>query len=437
MLAGLPDHVRQFISFEQHYLHEPGRFQDRYSDVGFDERYLPQHCEVLKLPCYWVPRRHLYVYGRQLFANREPSLFSGDGLHERVLFAIHPASHGRYRDFLKSARAEDAAEQGMTMWGVPTSSTRTFLAWLDGLPERAVMLKTSLYSPILGDRCLYRKKVACSVGLSRLMQESAPLLPKDLSYFPEPVGYLPRTVLDGGMVVRSLPQHVVESKTVPVPLFSIMSRAPEHEPLLLMMRRNGGMDPLQFVEEILCAKFARLWLAMYMRLGLILEAHGQDLLVELSSDRSTWRRFLYRDFEGLQVDWQLRRALGLVEARQLEHSSAWHETYETWGYPMGALVSYKLRISLYDYLHFVLQELNTSLRCWMQDGRLRKQALRADALTQSFSGHLFTAIDEMFGIRERRVYDIHQHLNRFIIFLMKVRREVMGNAEGSMLARSA
>lgn len=425
ILAALPNSLRELMTFERRYLDRPGRFRDIDSDAGFDARYFPENCGVVKLPCYWVSRRCLYVYGRQLFTHREPALFSGTGLHERVLFAIHPASHARYGGFLKRAQAEDATAQGLTIWAVPTSSTRTFLAWPDGSPERAVFFKTSLYSPILGDRRLDRNKVACSVGLSAVMQESASLLPGDLSFLPEPVGYIPRTQLDGGMVVRSVPQELVESKSIPVPLFSLMSRVPQQEPLLMKMHRNGGVDPLEFVEDVLCARFARLWLETYVRLGLILEAHGQDLMLELSPDLSKWRRFLYRDFEGLQVDWQLRRALGLVEPSCLGNRSAWHETYETWGYPTGAMVSYKLRISLYDYLHFVLMQMNASLLAWMQEGALPKRALREDTLTSWFSEHMFRAIDQMFGVRERCVYDVHRYLNRFVIFLMKVRREVV------------
>src|SRR6185369_704587 len=52
---------------------------------------------------------------------------------------------------------------------------------------------------------------------------------------------------------------------------------------LLTLAENMHRDTRDFVDEILCHKFASIWVHLSMEAGLILEAHGQDLMLALSS----------------------------------------------------------------------------------------------------------------------------------------------------------
>src|SRR5690606_38498672 len=104
--------------------------------------------------------------------------------------------------------------------------------------------------------------------------------------------------------------------------------------------------------------------------GLILEAHGQDLLLELTPELTAARGFVYRDFEGLQVDWELRRQRGWPP-EDMPHDWSWRETYGSWNYPLSDLVWYKWWISLFNYLRLVLFEVETSLREWHDRGLVR------------------------------------------------------------------
>lgn len=430
VLEQLPWSLRQQLTFERFHLHKPEMFQDRSRDPAFDPKYFPQNCGPVLLPCYWIERRHLHVFGAQANVSDEISFFSGDGPKDAVLFPMHPASVAHYRELLVTLAARDAARDGLHIWGVPTSSTRTLLAWPDRMPERAVFVKLSLHSPIFGDRRLYTWKVARSVGLSALVQESLKHLPGGLGYFPESFGFAPRRMPDSGVIVRSIPQAIKANQLTVAPLFALMG-GQQSRPLFLTIMEQARMQPREFLEEVLCAKFARLWLEMTMRHGLILESHGQDLMLAMSPDLRTLGDFYYRDFEGLQVDWELRGRRGLSMPANMPNSTAWHETYATWGFRYGQLTWYKLRISLLQYLHFVLAELEQMLRSWQERGILGGARFDEDELTAMFSRKMMELIHELFDVRVHAGYNIHLHLNRFVLQLLSVRKEFAGQLVGN------
>lgn len=423
-IGQLPIALQRWLTLERFHLHKAEMFQDRSRDPGFDSRYFPQNCGAFELPCFWVQRKHLLIYRRCAADENELSLLAGQSLSERVLFPIHPASLDKYAAFLSGLGAEDAANEGLRIWAVPTSSTRTLLAWPDEAPEKALLVKLSLHSPIFGDRRLYTRTVGRCVGLSGLVQDSQADLPSTVDYFPESLGLVPRRLPDSGVLIRSVPREIKEGRTLVAPLFSLLGGSGSHSPLLLTLLERNGMESRQWLEETLCAPFARLWLEMSLRFGLILEAHAQDLMLALSPDLQPLGRFFYRDFEGLQVDWELRHRCGLPACDPMPHAWRWRETYDTWGYPYGEFAWYKWRISLMHYLHFVLNELELSLRQWHERGLIRGRKFEEGEVTMLFSRHLFEAIEARFGIRAEPRYNIYRSLNKFTIFLMKVRREI-------------
>ncbi len=432
-LRQLPSSLQQQLALERFNLHKPEVFLNTSRDPAFDPQYLPQNCGAFELPCYWIERRHLYVSGAQHHACNEFRFFASAGPNDRVLFPVHPTSVPHYAELLSKLRARDAAKEGLRIWAVPTASVRTFLAWPDHAPDQALFVKTSLHSPILGDRRLHRWRVARSVGLSKLVQDSLAALPAGLSYFPETLGLVPRQMPDSGVIVRSIPLEIKSDRLLVAPLFSLMG-GQAAQPLFLALIEQGRMQPLEFLEDVLCAQFARLWLALTLRFGLILEAHGQDLMLALSLDLQPLGRFYYRDFEGLQVDWELRRALGLSTPEHMPNACAWHETYSTWGYRYGELVWYKYRISLLQYLHFVLHELELMLREWQERGLMRGPRVNEADLTAMFSQQMMKALDEMFGVRVPAEYNIHRSLSRFVLLLMSVRKNLLSASPSLSLA---
>ena len=419
ILEQLPVTLKKLMCFERHQLYRAARFQSD-GDDGFDRKFLPQNCGAIRLQCFWVRREYLFVYGENNRCSEEIGIFSDGGRNQRVLFPIHPTSLDHYRVFLAQAGAEDA---GVCIWAVPTASTRTLLAWPDKEPHKAVFFKTTLRSSILGDRRLYRRKVEASVGLSMLMDASFEILPPEFAYFPESTGLVPRTLQDSGLIVRSIPNEIKDGSILLSPLFALLGGSGSYTPLLITLVRKWGVDPLELVQAILCAPFARLWLNLTLKMGLILEAHGQDLLLAMSPTMEPLRRFYYRDFEGLRIDWELRRRRGLRAPDNMPGAWHWYDAYEAWGYPGSQLMLYKLHISLGHYLGF-LRNVEEELRVWHRRGLVRGRRVRAGEITLLFISTLFKEIDEMFGVHIAGSENANFNLSAIIRSLMKVRMEV-------------
>lgn len=417
----LPASIQLFANFERFHLHFLHGLQDTSLDPSFDTRYFPQNCGAIALSCYWVRRNHLYAYGGQNGDVRELCIARGDEL----LFPIHPAETSRYATFLDAVGARDAASEGLRMWALPTSSIRTLLAWPDGAPEEAIFVKTSLHSRISGDRRITRRKAACSVGLSELVRCSQSDLPKSLRYFPESTAVVPRSQTDSGVIFRSLPQEMKDGSTVVAPLFSLLGGSGNYQPLFLTLIERGSLSPRELVEEVFCSRFAKLWVQLALLHGLILESHGQDLLIGLSPDLARLKCFFYRDFEGLNVDWGLRQKRRLPQPAALPHAWSWYETYGTWGYRYFQMCWCKLETSLRQYINGVLIELEILLSRWQKQGLMDGRDLGPDAVTLMFSEHLQRALSEIAGDYCKVQSNVRYNVRSFILSVMKVRQKIL------------
>lgn len=421
----LPPGLRDWMTLERFHLYKANIFQNTARDPAFDIEYFPQHARPFRLPCYWVRRRHLYVLGEQQPSIHELNSFcSGPFADDRVLFPIHPSALGDFRPWLRDVAARDATADGSGIWALPTSSTRTLLVWPEDAGHRAVFVKTSLHSPIFGNRRVTRIKVGRAMGLNQLVRQASAQLPRELHVLSEVLGFSPRHALDSGAMVRLVPPEVSDGRTRLAPLFSLLGGGEGRVPLLLTLLERTDMPPVRFVDELLCASFAPLWVDVTLRQGLILEAHGQDLLLGLSADGVPTGHFYYRDLEGLQVDWELRRHRGWPTPH-LPNGWAWRETYGTWGSTYSDFVWYKWRVSLFDYLRLVLSEVESSLREWYERGLVRGPKCEEGELTTLFSHHIFAAIERLFNMSMGPRYDTLRSLHRFLIALVELRKLTM------------
>lgn len=412
--------LQSWLRLERHQLHRPDIFFDTARDPCFDARYLPQNSRPFSLPCYRVPRRDLFVVTRG-DSDEQFSLGVAASNRDEILFPIHPTALDRYRGFLSDVGARDASLEAR-LWAVPTSSIRTLLVWPDGQADRARFVKTSLLARIVGERPVSRMRVARAIGFARIIEAASDTLPGNLHFIAETGGFSPRQGLDAGAIVRPVPQEILSGEARVAPLFSLIGGDEEHVPLLLRMLQKTTKQPLQFVDDILCASFASLWVEMALRHGVILEAHAQDLLLGLSADGMPSGHWYYRDFEGLQVDWRLRRACGHPPPDDLPHAWAWRETYDTLGHRYCDFVWYKWRTSLQHYLHHVLNEIEISLRRWHQRGLIGGPDIQAGELTLRFSRHLFDGVGGHFNGEAGPRYNIYGALNRFLASLSVLRK---------------
>jgi hypothetical protein len=145
----------------------------------------------------------------------------------------------------------------------------------------------------------------------------------------------------------------------------------------------------------------------------------------LSPELAPLDRFYYRDFEGMQVDWELRCGLGLATPGHMPNAQDWHETYATWGYRYGALIWYKLKTSLIQYLRLVLHELGLMLRQWRHSGLMRGTQLTEDDLTAMFSRRMMKALEESFGVPVKAEHALDRSLNQFVLLLVRLRRDFL------------
>ncbi len=422
----LPDSLRTFLKFERFHLHRADKYQVLSRDPAFDTHYLPQRSAAFQLPCYFVRRKRVQIFGDQRVTTFKWAF--GYPPDDIVLFAVHPTALRDHAEFLSKSQAEPSSAFGVKIWAVPTSSTRTVVAWEDRSPEKAIFLKTSLTSPLFGDRRLTEAVVARSVGMSALLSYVGCELPEDLRFMPEPAGIVPKGYRDTGLIVREIPEEIRKGTIIPVPLFALASHGPDQRPLLLTIAERAGLKLNDFLEDVLCRNFSAMWVDLTMRAGLCLEAHGQDLLLALSSDLVPINRFYYRDFEGLQVDWGLRASFGKTSPTALPRADRFFDTYYTWGHPCSQLAWYKLHVSLYGYVHLVLREIDESISTWASGGLIDRAVLRRESLTSMFSRHLRLSLGSLADVRDSGNYDICNDLSRFVRFLMRVRRELMESA---------
>lgn len=414
--------LRDWMTLERFHLHKPGFFQNLARDPAFDIRYLPQHSQPFQLPCYWVPRRRLYLLGAPPSAAM--SFTSGASSDERVLFPIHPSALDDFRPWLRAVEARDANADGLWVWALPTSSTRTLLAWPDGAGQRAVFVKTSLHTPIFRNRRVTRIRVGLAMGLNSLAEAVRGQLPGEVHILPEVFGFSPRRALDSGAVVRLVPPEVIDGRRRVAPLFSLLGGEQGRVPLLLSMLDRVDVAPVEFIDRLLCAWFAPLWAELALRHGFILEAHAQDLMLGLSPDGVATGDLYYRDLEGLQIDWEWRRHLQLPTP-ELPNGWAWRETFGTWGHRYFDFIWWKWRISLFGFMRMVLAQVEEALRDWHKRGLVRGPQCAEGELTTLFSHHLFTAVERLFNVSLGPRYDTLPSLNRFVRTLIELRKLAM------------
>lgn len=114
-----------------------------------------------------------------------------------------------------------------------------------------------------------------------------------------------------GFLIRELrPYPHSEPEGQLVPGFSLYGKDffdPGRPPLLFDI--TAGRDPVEFVLEELFLPIIRQWVACFLNFGLILEPHGQNVLLELN-EASGVRRIVHRDLN-VGIDNRRLRDLGL------------------------------------------------------------------------------------------------------------------------------
>jgi hypothetical protein len=167
------------------------------------------------------------------------------------------------------------------------------------------------------------------------------------------------------------------SSYVPIPLFAFFASR-TRQSMLEILSKIHEMAPLDFIKEHLLRAFARHWVALAVRSGIVTEPHAQNLQLEVDLMGKITGRFIHRDMEDVSVDLNFRRASNLSIPGDLPQKHGLNKDY--------GIASHNkwLRMSLYNFFEGgVLYPLEGHLAQLQNTGkglaRLRKE-FRSDLI---------------------------------------------------------
>lgn len=261
---------------------------------------------------------HFELFTRSIRPEYRPTVFSGEST---VRMFIHPdvARHP-----LLSGRVFAGA-----MRVVPLASSRTVVVEKD--PSVNIKLSTN---------GLYVGKYVRSIGLRELDQvnviggifdalKKRGAFPSCFDFLPECMGcaiYDESTpVGDPNFRLRNSQDDVVlgclyrdafagDDAVVRIPLFCLWSkdrRCADDAEFLVQLIERAGADPLEFLLREIAAKIIWIFLYFAFRFGVLLEMHGQNVLVEFDRRSGRIAKIVIQDMESVKTDYAYQRRLGL------------------------------------------------------------------------------------------------------------------------------
>lgn len=247
---------------------------------------------------YWIPESELNVaellemMPEQL---KKELVREQNGKRFFRLF-VHPESESFYQSLTsKYHQAEPAIARA-------TASSRTVLMSFQHKPEILFFAKLSL-NVNLGNvvRTIPEAETAQSVGLSSYILNKAKKLGPEFKFIPETLGIIPKGWPRGGQIIRPIPPEVLKGQTRLLPLFSLT--APQKQGTILEnMIRESGKDPYQFARESILIPFVKGWTEWAIEGALSMEAHSQNVLIEVDHRGLPTGVFHHRDMGGMNLD---------------------------------------------------------------------------------------------------------------------------------------
>ncbi len=260
----LPDSLRRWIDAEQTFVHR--RVDRRLLDPGtiseVPQWLRPEARSRLVFPSVWLE-------DGEGIGRAPPGLSRVRHGRQQQLYLWHPASEAKVARFVRDA------EPGPRFFGAVTSSIRTVLLWpAEQSAIAPFFAKFSLPLELGGaPRLLDRAHVQEAVEATELLR----LVDTAFTFVPEPFGVVPRQAPDASFIVRTVPT----GRWMPFFAFTAPKRAPRDARIL--------------------DRLVDAWLEAALD-GMALEAHAQNVLVEVDARRRPTGRFGFRDLHGVTVD---------------------------------------------------------------------------------------------------------------------------------------
>ncbi len=267
------------------------------------QRYRPENGLRWPQEIIWLPGDRVRTYG-PVDAEMQHAfgLVSRPGHAPMLLHPQLPAGHRRLREKFGSVALG-------SIQVTPTSSYRAVFAVADGrLP---VVLKLSLGAVVSGVRRQLRERdIATGIVVSRLL-DSIPLRERHrigFDWFAETAGVV-ETQSDCGWLMRRLPRIISERNAgTVVPVFSLISRRGQDEPMLVELIERSGLCAEEYVLRHLIRPYVEVLAYLLFVEGIHVEGHTQNVLVELAANGSLTRRLVLRDLSDMSVCIPLRIA---------------------------------------------------------------------------------------------------------------------------------
>lgn len=360
----LPVGANALLTFEQKYVNRDLDSNKILALTNYQAKeFSPELAQTFEVRSYWVPTQSTFV-----FESRDDSKALGielmriKGGISQVLFLVHPESEQFYREFVRGK------EHGPVFEATATASSRTLMAWPKGDDTKVFFAKLSLDKKIGGVvRTIPKGEVARSVGTSLILDAARNDLPKNFLYLPEFFGVMPKGMERGGQLFRAMPKAVLSGRTRLMPMFAIYTRpdSKSKSPLEIMIERSG-LSAQEVVTDLILQPFAKQWVELVVKQGIAIEAHAQNVLIEVDKNGLPTKTFAYRDFGGFNIDLAFRRLKGLpvpanlpiIESEKVDYHQEHHlkavkqslETYFEGGFLFG--LGKELQRQGYKYLGY-------------------------------------------------------------------------------------
>ncbi len=298
----LPPDFRKWLSLEQLYYENPFIDEkDRAFQKAIPLKFRPSQGRRFSLPYVEIPREETSCLEASPAQKILDIIFPTS---KTVRFFFHPLMKNLFPE----------AKINRQFYATPTASFRTVLLWDRDMKLKPIMLKLHLSRVIVKthraiSRSLLKQSAGVTAALNGIRQDK--LNEFHFGYLSEPLNVFERK-RNLGLIIRDpVPKPERMSKgAFLMPVFSLSSAGPSKMPLIIKLIESSGLSPEEYLFKYIIEPLIKSWTYLTMSQGLIPEPHAQNLLLEMDRDDNP-KRLIYRDFEGVAVDFQLRKKLKL------------------------------------------------------------------------------------------------------------------------------
>ncbi len=307
----------QRLIYSERWLNGGSRTYSKISSyTEIQPKYQPQsEVNSYSLPQPKLPKEIVHIHtaspNAQLLANY---------IHEKtVLFPIHPQFYQNKEIPFMNEVVENQTDV-LSTYVTPTASTRSVIVLDDKQPLHCLKLHCPAQISRF-NRKLDARDIAKSVNTSRELDRAA----AHEASFPAVFGYLPESIGvsigEGeeawGFLLREMtprPPAPPNANRTLLPLFSLYSldtkdTNPDKRLLLVDLIEKSNLPPTEFILDKVMLPIVESWCFMARDLGLLTQAHGQNLLLEVGEDGIP-TRVIFRDLS-TYMDRQARLDRGL------------------------------------------------------------------------------------------------------------------------------